>query len=124
MPYLVKADSLLRAKERANNPGSTADAFLNELLDMSAGAVGGVIHYRPMYCAAMFLQQDSSIQTLAKADGVEFTGLVTKISSLFGLQAAYDAQYQLVVPAGFEVLPPTKARQIFGSVSLKTVVLP
>ncbi|MEO1399683.1 MAG: hypothetical protein AAFV72_00325 [Cyanobacteria bacterium J06635_1] len=102
--YLDQAEALARAKERS---GATDvdDAYLNEMLSMSAGTVDSVTHYRPFYCAAKWIEQNRPGQQLSEADGVKFTGLQTPIDSLLGLQRAYDTANGLDVPSGFEAIP-------------------
>ncbi|MEM9486499.1 MAG: hypothetical protein AAGA83_22720, partial [Cyanobacteria bacterium P01_F01_bin.116] len=72
--YLDKIAALARAKERS---GATDvdNEYLNELLDMSAGTVNEVTHYRPFYCAAKWIEQNQSAQTISEASGAKFTGL-------------------------------------------------
>lgn len=126
MQYTVKADSLLRAKERAANAGAEADAFLNELLDLSAGIdSSGTTHFRIFYCASVWLEQSPQFQTLSKAEGIEFTQMVSAIASLRSLQVGYDLRYQLIVPKGFQIIATTTPKsRVFGSSTLKTVVTP
>ena len=104
MTYLDKVAALARVKERS---GATDDddTYLNELLDMSAGTVGEVTHYRPFFCAARWMEQNQSTQQISEASGVKFTGLATPIDSLLQLQRAYDQAQKLTVPDGFEALP-------------------
>jgi hypothetical protein len=111
--YTVKADALTRAKERS---GATAvdEVFLNELLDLSAGAVSGTTHYRPYYCAAKWIQQNRPQQTLSEADGAKFTGLAVPIESLLDLQYAYDTANRLTVPQGFEAKQITTRARSFA----------
>lgn len=102
MAYTVLAAALTRAKERSTAP-DTADDYLTELLDMSAGTANGVTHYRPFICAARWLEQNRRDQTIAKGDGAEFTGQAKPIRSLYDLQLAYDKANGLTVPEGWEV---------------------
>lgn len=130
MAYTDLAAALARAKERA---GATAndDAYLTELLEMSAGTdANAVKHFRPFLVAARHLEQNRGAQTLKRAkDGIEFTGLAKPIASLLGLQAAYDAKHGLTVPAGFEAIAPdttataTKALR-YGSTSIRRTSQP
>ena len=125
MLYTVKADSLIRARERAANAGAEADAFLNEFLDLSARTdATGQIHYAVFLSAAVYLEQSPQFQQLSEADGVKFTQMVSAITSLRSLQLGYDLRYQLIVPEGFQVIGTTKRSHIFGSTTLKTVVIP
>lgn len=101
--YTNLVDALARAKERSG--ATTADdAYLTELLTLSSGKdASQVVHYRPFYCAAKWLEQNRGQQLLKKAkDGIEFTGLAKPIESLLALQAAYDSGQGLTVPVGFE----------------------
>lgn len=96
--------ALERAQERA---GTTEEEFLTEILTLSAGVdPQGDTQYRPFYAAAKFLEQNRSAQTLAQAGDVKFTGLSKPIESLLGLQAAMDSALGLIVPPGFEAIPP------------------
>jgi hypothetical protein len=106
--YLDLDEALDRAKERSQGQATTADDdYLTELLQMSAGIdAAEVVHYRPFLAAARLLEQKLAAQTLASADGAVFTGLSKPIESLLQLQAAYDSANALVVPAGFEAIPP------------------
>lgn len=103
--YTDLADALARAKERCQGKATTADdAWLTELLQMSAGTSEGVTHYRPYLAAARLLEQKQSAQTVAEADGAKFTGLAKPIASLLQLQYAYDLANGLEIPAGFEAV--------------------
>lgn len=132
MTYTVKSESLIRAKERAANVGSEADSFLNEFLDLSARTdSSGQTHYAVFLAAAVWLEQSPQYQLLSQAEnGVKFTQMVSAIASLRSLQFGYDSRYQLVVPPGFEVAPlattqtSMRERRVFGSSTLKTVVMP
>lgn len=126
MQYIDKVSSLARAKERAANVGSEADAFLNEFLDLSARTeTNGQIHFAVFLAAAVYLEQSPQFQQLSEAGDVKFTQMVSAIASLRSLQLGYDMAYGLTVPDGFQVIGTTtpKAR-IFGSSTLKTVVMP
>jgi hypothetical protein len=85
------------------------DDYLTNQLTISAGlnATGATI-YRPYFVAAKFLEQLRAKQEIAKAKGVEFTGLALPIESLLAQQASLDraltASMGLVVPAGFEAV--------------------
>ena len=100
--YTLITKALDRAKERSG--ASTADdAYLTELLTMSAGVDAETItHYRPFYVAAKWIEQNQDAQTLTEADGAKFTGLAKPIESLLALQSAYDSANKLTVPKGFE----------------------
>lgn len=103
------------------------DAFLTELLLMSAGKdATSVTHYRPFYCAARWLEQNRAAQQLSEAKGVKFTGLVTPIASLYGLQADYDSANELQIPKGFEAVATatTQPHRRFGTQSLVTKARP
>ena len=106
MTYLDQAAALARAKERSGAT-DTDDEYLNELLGMSAAPdADSVIHYRPFYCAAKWIEQNRPAQTLSEAaGGTKFTGLQKPIDSLLALQRAYDEANDLDVPNGFEALP-------------------
>lgn len=101
--YTTLSGALSRAKERSGAT-STDDAYLTELLNLSAGKDGSdVTHYRPFFVAAKYLEQNRGQQALKKAkDGIEFTGLAKPIESLLALQASYDQGQGLTIPAGFE----------------------
>ncbi|MEL7314823.1 MAG: hypothetical protein AAFN08_07720 [Cyanobacteria bacterium J06559_3] len=100
--YLLITDALARAKERSG-ASAADDAYLTELLTMSAGVdTETVTHYRPFYVAAKWLEQNQTAQTLTEADGAKFTGLAKPIESLLALQASYDSANDLSVPTGFE----------------------
>lgn len=102
MAYLELAASLARAKERANARAS-ADAYMTELLELSAGTdAQNITHYRPFYVAAKWLEQNRQDQTFTEADGAKFTGQAKPIESLLGLQFAYDTANGLTIPPGFE----------------------
>lgn len=125
--YTNKAESLIRAKERAANVGSQADAFLNELLDLSSGIdASGTTHYRVYYCAAVWLEQSPQFQLLKEAEnGVKFTQMVSAITSLRSLQLSYDMRHGLVVPDGFQIIGTSVSKsRVFGSSTLRTVVTP
>lgn len=103
--YLSINSALVRAKERCQGKATSADdPWLREMLNMSAGKVGEVPHYRPYYCAAKLLEQKQSAQTISEADGAKFTGLAKPIASLLNLQSAYDQANGVEVPAGFEAV--------------------
>ena len=112
--YLDQAAALARAKERSGATDAD-DAYLNELLVMSAGTVDSVTHYRPFYCAAKWIEQNRPAQTLSEANGTKFTGLVTPIDSLLQLQRSYDEAKALSVPNGFEAIPADCDRCDTGS---------
>jgi hypothetical protein len=106
--YLALAPALARAKERSGAIAAD-DAYLTELLEMSAGhSITGVKHYRPFLVAARWLEQNRPAQTVSEADGAKFTGLAKPIASLLGLQQAYDNANELLVPAGFEAIVERK----------------
>lgn len=106
--------ALARVKERSG-ASSADDAFLTELLNLSAGKDAQlVVHFRPFIVAARYLEQNKTAQRLAKADGVEFTGLAKPIASLLALQAAYDAAQGLSVPPGFEAVAASAVSQRSG----------
>ena len=124
MSYTDLAAALSRAKERS---GATAanDEFLTEILNLSAGKdAAGATHYRPMYVAADFLEQNRALQALDEAKGVKFTRQATTIASLRKLQASIDAALGLTVPPGFEALPSAAASRRYASRSLPTQVRP
>lgn len=124
MQYLDLPAALSRAKERAGISENNHDALLTELLAISVGTdPEGVIHYRPFYAAAKFLEQSQSAQTLLSADGVQFTGLAKPIASLLQLQASYDVAQKLTIPAGFAILlEHKKAFQLQGSRSVTPIL--
>jgi len=100
--YTVLSEALTRAKERATAPAS-ADAYMGELLELSAGLdTSGVKHYRPFYVAAKWLEQNRPDQSISEADGAKFTGMATPIASLLALQLAYDTANGVTPPPGFE----------------------
>lgn len=120
MPYLVKADALVRAKERAAGAGSDADAFLNEFLDLSSAVdLDGVTHYRPFLAAAVFLEQSPQFQQLSEADGVVFTQMKDAIASLRSLQLAYDLSQELTIPEGMEAAVK-RSVPYFATTTVKT----
>lgn len=132
--YTVLAEALARAKERSG-AADTDNAYLTEILTLSAGTAAGTTYYRPFYCAAKWLEQNLSAQTLKKArEGVEFTGLAKPIESLLALQAAYDKALGLTIPEGFEAVAldclecPTSAnsttQRYYGSTSRPTTLRP
>ena len=103
--YIDKPQALARTKERSGATDAD-DAYLNELLGMSAGVdAQQVTHYRPFYCAARWIEQNRTAQTLSEASGTKFTGLQKPIDSLLTLQRAYDQAQDLDVPKGFEAIP-------------------
>ena len=105
MTYLVQPDALARAKERSGATDADDD-YLNELLTLSAGVdADQATHYRPFYCAAKWIEQNRTEQTLSEASGTKFTGLQKPIDSLLALQRAYDQAQGLTVPDGFEAIP-------------------
>lgn len=108
--YSVKAEALVRAKERAANAGIEADPFMGEFLDLAARKdLSGIIHFPVFLCAAVWLEQSPQFQLLAKAEnGIEFTQLKVAIASLRSLQAAYDAANMLIIPPGMEAVTPIK----------------
>jgi len=114
MQYLVLSAALARAKERSG-AASADDAYLTELLQLSAGRdPDNVVHYRPFLVGARWLEQNRAQQALSEADGAKFTGLLLPISSLLQLQAAYDKANNLTIPDGFEALSSevTEQRQL------------
>lgn len=101
MSYAVFSVALNRARERAAAESSD-DAFLTELLEMSAGKrlTDGGKEYRPFYVAARYLRQSRRDQSISAAeDGVKFTNQVAPIADLLELQAALDQA--LSVPTAF-----------------------
>lgn len=125
MLYLTLEAALLRAKERAGISGTAEDAFLTELLQLSAGTdPEGTTHYRPFLVAARWLEQNQSAQAISKADGVEFTGLRTPIASLLNLQAGYDMACNLTVPDGMGATLANRSFRIQGSRSQPTQIRP
>jgi hypothetical protein len=112
LTYTTLPAALARAIERTQGQATSADApWLTELLTLSAAlAPDGVLHLRPYYVAARFLEQKLSQQTISAADGAVFTGLAKPIASLFALQHAYDQAQGLAVPPGFEAVQPEPAR--------------
>jgi hypothetical protein len=106
MAFLTLQPALDRARERSQ-AASSDDAYLTELLELSAGeaADGTTVHYRPYYVAAKFLEQNLARQQISAADGATFTLLKKPIESLLDLQSAYDRAQGLSVPAGFEAVP-------------------
>jgi hypothetical protein len=124
MSYTDLAAALARAKERS---GATAanDEFLTEILNLSAGKdAAGATHYRPMYVAADFLEQNRALQALDEAKGVKFTRQghddrqPAKAASLDRCRA------RLTVPPGFEALPSAASSRRYASRSLPTQVRP
>ena len=104
MPFLTLEAALSRAKERSGAT-SADDEFLTELLELSAGTDAlEQTHFRPYLCAARWLEQNLSAQTLIEDEGTKFTGLAKPIASLLSLQAAYDAAQELTIPDGFEAI--------------------
>lgn len=125
MPYTDKPQALLRAKERAADAGTEADAFLNEFLDLSSAKdASQVTHYRVFLTAAVWLQQSPQFQQLSESDGTKFTQMKDAIASLRALQSAYDSAQGLTIPLGFEAVTPKSRPQYFGSSSLKVVATP
>ena len=100
--YLALTAALTRAKERAS-ASDAADDFLTELLQMSAGTAGEIVHYRPFICAARWLEQNRRDQTVAEGDGAKFTGQSKPIRSLYDTQLSYDRANNLTIPEGWEV---------------------
>lgn len=126
MPYLIKAEALTRARERAANAGQDAEPFMGEFLDLAARKdLTGIIHFPVFLCAAVWLEQSPQFQLLLKAeDGVEFAQMKVAIASLRNLQAAYDAANGLIIPPGMEALPKVKetvSSGIFSTRVLRTV---
>lgn len=80
-------------------------------------------HYRPFYVAAKLIEQRQAAQALSKAGDIVFTNLAVPIASLMALQAAYDAANALVLPAGFEAVPPATGRR-FRSVAIQRISVP
>lgn len=125
MPYLDKAEALMRSRERAANAGPEAEPFMGEFLEMSARKdLAGNIHFPVFLCAAVFLEQSPKFQMLKKAeDGVEFDQMTVAIASLRSLQAAYDAANMLMIPQGMEATSPTtKKSPLFSTQILRTKV--
>lgn len=121
MHYTEKAAALVRAKERAANAGTEADAFLNEFLDLSAAKdAAGTTHYRPFLAAAVWLEQSPQFQQLSEADGVVFTQMKEAIASLRALQLGYDSAQELKIPAGLEAIASGRSLIPFPSTTIKT----
>jgi len=99
------------------------DDFLNRLLTASAGINSqSQTVYRVYYAAAKFLEQIRSQHTISSADGAVFTGLVTPIASLLTLQLSEDLALGLIIPPGFESVPPPSGSQrpkVFGTKSVR-----
>lgn len=127
MKYLIKAEALVRSKERAANAGIEADAFMGEFLDLSARKdATGIIHYATFLTSAVYLEQSPQFQLLSEAeDGIKFTNLKVAIASLRNLQAAYDASNALIIPPGMEAIPSVassvSSNGLFSTRVLKTV---
>jgi hypothetical protein len=101
--YLTLDSALDRAKERCQREDSANDEYLEELLVMSAGQVGGITHYRPFWVAARFIAQDPDIRDISEASGeAKFTLAQPRIDELMASQAAYDLAYELTVPSGMQ----------------------
>lgn len=128
MPYLDKAEALVRSRERAANAGVEAEPFMNEFLDLSARKdAEGETHFAVFLTSAVWLEQSPKFQLLSQAeDGVKFTQMRDAIASLRALQAAYDAANMLVVPPGMEAIAPssTKKLPLFNTQVLRTKVSP
>lgn len=102
MPYTDRLAALARTKERCQ-AASLDDAYLLELLDMSAGKDAiAAVHYRPFFVAAKFLEQNPDLRDLSEADGAKFTLADPRIKSLYELQRNYDLANNLSIPKGFE----------------------
>ena len=124
MTYTDLAASLARCKERSKAT-SADDAYLTELLELSAGKdASETTHYRPFLVAALYLEQNQSKQQISEAKGVKFTGLVTPIASLLKLQLAYDQANKLTIPDGFEAITVSKSAQRFSTQTQATRPLP
>ena len=99
------------------------DDFLTRLLTASAGINSqSQTVYRVYYAAAKFLEQIRSQHTISSADGAVFTGLVTPIASLLTLQLSEDLALGLIIPPGFESVPPPSGSQrpkVFGTKSVR-----
>lgn len=105
--YLLLNEGLARARERCQAE-PTANAYLTELLTMSAGTVGGVTHYRPFWVAARYLSQNPDIRDLSRAEGeAVFTLAQPRIDDLMAQQAAYDSAFNLTIPPGMGVPLPS-----------------
>lgn len=126
MPYLDKAEALVRSRERAANAGPEAEAFMGEFLDLSAREdLEGRTHFAVFLTSAIFLEQSPQFQQLSEADGVKFTQMRDAIASLRALQSAYDAANMLMIPAGMEATSPTtKNPPLFSTQVLRTKVSP
>ena len=123
MTYTDLAASLARCKERTGAT-SADDAYLTELLQLSAGKdATETTHYRPFLVAALWLEQAQSKQQLSEAKGVKFTGLAKPIASLKALQFAYDQSNKLSIPDGFETVT-SQALPRFGTQSQSTQIRP
>lgn len=106
MSYTDLSAALIRAKERSGAT-DTDDAFLTELLIISAGRdPQGTTQYRPFFVAGKWLEQNLAAQTISEDQGTKFTGLAVPIDSLLRIQASIDAALSLEVPEGFEAIAP------------------
>ena len=102
--YLLLNEALARARERCQ-ADPTANTYLTELLNMSAGTVGGMTHYRPFWVAARYLSQNPDIRDLSRAEGeAVFTLAQPRIDDLLKMQLAYDSAYGLSVPSGMAAI--------------------
>ena len=104
--FLGSVWAVERAKERAGIKDESQDDTILEMLQDSKGMTEDhPMVYRPYYVAAKILEQDISKQQLAEAGDVKFTGLVTTINSLMGLQASIDQALGLIIPPYFAAIP-------------------
>lgn len=103
--FLNMSLAVERVKERSNISTPLQDAYIEELLNLSAGRTGEHSQvFRPYYVAAFILEQDVSRQQLTKAGDVQFTQFVTVIQSLRSLQSSFDVAYSLILPPGMAIL--------------------
>ena len=79
------------------------DEWTSELLEMSAGLAGEVVHYQVFMVAATLMQVDRDDHALVKAEeGVEFTEYSVPIARLLQLQIAYNRGQGVTVPDGWD----------------------
>lgn len=104
--FLGSVWAVERAKERAGITNESKDDTILEMLQDSKGMTEEFpTVYRPYYVAAKMLEQDLNKQQISEAGDVKFTGLVTTINSLMGLQASIDQALGLIVPQYFAAIP-------------------
>lgn len=107
--YLIEADALARAMELSQEADyDNRAAFAGEINKMSAGSIGAITIYRPMYNAGYLIATSLEIDHLEAATGevgAKFRDRQSQAQKLFEMQLAIDRSTpEIVIPPGFSAI--------------------